>query len=59
MRCKRVDPMIALLVDENFNVDILSGLRRRDAGLDIVHVNEVGLVATPDRMIPDWAAVQN
>jgi predicted nuclease of predicted toxin-antitoxin system len=51
--------VIALLVDENFNADILNGLRRRDPGLDIVHVNEVGLAATPDPTILDWAAAQN
>ena len=48
--------MIALLVDENFNEHIADGLIRRDPTLDLVHVRDVGMAATPDPEILKWAA---
>jgi len=50
--------VIRLLADENFNWHILDGLTRRDPGLDLIHVRDVGLAATPDPMILEWAATQ-
>lgn len=48
--------MISLLVDENFNRHIAEGLTRLDPGLDLVDVRDVGLAATPDPDILEWAA---
>jgi predicted nuclease of predicted toxin-antitoxin system len=48
--------VIALLVDQNFNEDIVDGLTRRDASLEFVRVRDVGSAAAPDPTIPKWAA---
>jgi predicted nuclease of predicted toxin-antitoxin system len=48
--------VIRLLVDQNFNGHILERLIRRDPGLDLVRVRDVGLSAAPDPMILEWAA---
>jgi predicted nuclease of predicted toxin-antitoxin system len=47
-----------LLTDENFDGDILRGLLRRMADLDVVRVQDVGLAQTPDLTILAWAADQ-
>ena len=48
--------MIRLIADEDFDNDILRGLRRRKAGVDIVRVQDVGLSSTEDPTILEWAA---
>jgi predicted nuclease of predicted toxin-antitoxin system len=48
--------VIPLFVDQNFNQHIVEGLMRRDPGLDLIHVREVGLEAAPDPAILEWAA---
>lgn len=48
--------MIKLLTDENFDGDVLRGLLRRIPDLDVVRVQDVGLMATPDPVILEWAA---
>lgn len=48
--------MIRLLTDENFDGDILRGLIRRMPDLDVVRVQDVGLIETPDTAILAWAA---
>jgi hypothetical protein len=48
--------MLRYAADENFNNDILRGLRRRDDELDIVRVQDVELSGAPDPVILDWAA---
>jgi hypothetical protein len=50
--------MLRLVSDENFNGDIVRGLLRRQADLDLVRVQAVGLMQTPDAQILEWAAVQ-
>lgn len=50
--------MIRLLVDQNFNGHILDGLTRRDPGLEMLHVREVGLAAAQDPSLLEWAATQ-
>lgn len=50
--------MLNLVIDENFNGDILRGLRRRLPALDFVRVQDVGLGETPDPDILAWAAVE-
>jgi predicted nuclease of predicted toxin-antitoxin system len=48
--------MLKFAADEDFKGAILRGLRRRLAGLDVVRVQDVGLAATPDPAILEWAA---
>jgi len=47
---------VRLLTDENFNGTILRGLMRRLPELDIVRVQDVGLMNTDDPEILEWAA---
>ena len=44
------------LSDENFNGAILRGLMRRLPKLDLVRVQDVGLMHTDDPVILEWAA---
>ncbi len=48
--------MIAFLVDQNFNEHIIDGLTRRDKTLEFIHVRDVGLAASPDPTLLEWAA---
>jgi hypothetical protein len=48
--------MLLLAADENFNSAILRGLLRVKPDLDIVRVQDVGLTATDDPIILEWAA---
>ncbi len=48
--------MLALAADENFNNDIVRGLRRRAIDLDIVRIQDVGLAAADDPTVLEWAA---
>jgi predicted nuclease of predicted toxin-antitoxin system len=50
--------VLKLATDENFNGDILRGLRRRLPTLDIVRVQDIGLASTPDPAILAWAAIE-
>ncbi len=50
--------MLRLVSDEDVHDDIIRGLRRRERGLDIVRVLDVGLDQTPDPDILEWAANQ-
>ncbi len=50
--------MIELLIDQNFNEDILDGLTRRDAALEFTLVRDVGLEAALDATLLEWAAAQ-
>jgi hypothetical protein len=50
--------MLRLVSDENFNGDIVRGLFRRHPDLELVRVQDVGLVQTPDPDILEWAADQ-
>jgi len=51
--------MLRYAADENFNNDILRGLRRRDEGLDVVRIQDEELSGAPDPVILDWAAREN
>src|SRR5262249_2133596 len=51
--------VVKLVRDENFNGDILRGLFRRRPELDVVRVQDVGLNATSDPHILEWAASQD
>ena len=48
--------MLRLLADENFNNDILRGVRRRNQAVDIVRVQDVGLSEADDPSVLEWAA---
>lgn len=48
--------MLRLLADENFNNDILRGLLAREAPVDIVRIQDVGLLGAADPVILAWAA---
>jgi predicted nuclease of predicted toxin-antitoxin system len=50
--------MLLLVSDENFNGDIVRGLLRRNPTLDLVRVQDVGLMQTPDEKILEWAAAK-
>ena len=51
--------MIRFLSDEDFNRRILRGLRRRLPALDVVRVQDVGLMTQPDTEVLEWAAIEN
>lgn len=48
--------MLRLAADENFNNDIVRGLLRRNAALDILRVQDAGLSGADDPSVLDWAA---
>lgn len=48
--------MLRLAADENFNNDILKGVRQRSPDIDLVSVQEAGLSGSPDPLVLDWAA---
>jgi Domain of unknown function (DUF5615) len=48
--------MLRLAADENFNNDIVRGVRRRNPAVDIVRVQDAGLSAAADPAILEWAA---
>ena len=51
--------MLLLVADENFNNDIVRGLRRRRSELDVVRVQNVGLSGAADPVVLEWAAQEN
>ena len=48
--------MLPLAADENYNFDIVRGLRRRSPDIDIVIVQDVGLSGADDPTVLEWAA---
>jgi hypothetical protein len=54
--------VLRFLADHNFNFDVVRGLRRRGAveglAIDVVTAREVGLAATDDPRILEWAAAE-
>jgi len=51
--------MLRLLSDENFNGEIIRGLVRAQPDLDLVRVQDVGLLGADDPPILAWAAENN
>jgi hypothetical protein len=51
--------VIKLASDENFDGDIMRGLRRRQPDLDIVRVQDTDLIGSPDRVILARLAAEN
>ncbi len=48
--------MIPFAADENFNGNIVRGLRQRLPGVSIVTVQEAGLLGATDQKVLQWAA---
>jgi predicted nuclease of predicted toxin-antitoxin system len=48
--------MLRLVSDENFNGEVVRGLLRRQSDLDLVRVQDVGLLGADDPAILAWAA---
>ena len=48
--------MLRLLADENFNNDIVRGLRRRQPEIDLARVQDVGLSGADDPAVLEWSA---
>lgn len=48
--------MLRLAADENFNNDIVRGVRRRAPAVDILRVQDAGLSAADDPAVLEWAA---
>lgn len=48
--------MLRYAADENFNNDIVWGLLRRNAELDIVRVQDAGLTQADDPTVLAWTA---
>lgn len=47
------------LADENFNNEILRGLRRRVPDIDLTRIQDTELAGKPDTLILEWAAQHN
>ena len=48
--------MLRLLSDQNFRASIIDGLLRREPGVDIIRVQDIGLARAPDPVILEHAA---
>jgi Domain of unknown function (DUF5615) len=48
--------MLRFLADENFNNQIVRGILRRNPDVDIVRVQDVGLIEADDPTVLKWAA---
>jgi len=51
--------MLQLVADENFNNNIVRGVLRQKADVDIVRIQDVGLSQADDPTILEWAAQQD
>ena len=50
--------MLRLAADENLNGDIVRGLLRRNPEVDIVRIQDVGLLGADDPRVLAWAATE-
>lgn len=48
--------MITFLADENFNNDIVRGIRLCDTSVSIIRVQDVGISEATDPVVLEWAA---
>src|SRR5919201_2646791 len=48
--------MLKFAADENFNNDIVRGVRRRNPAVDIMRVQDVALSGADDPTVLEWAA---
>lgn len=50
--------MLRLLADENLDANIVRGVQRRFHGVDVVRLQDVGLIGADDSTVLAWAAQQ-
>jgi hypothetical protein len=50
--------VLRLAADEDFNNHIVLGVQRRNPGVDIVRVQDAGLLGAGDPRVLEWAAVE-
>ena len=50
--------MLQLAADEDFNNHIVRGVLRRNPAMDIVRVQDAGLMSTKDPRVLEWAAAE-
>ena len=48
--------MVRFLADDNFNINIVLGVRLLNSSVDIVRVQEVGITRAEDPAMLEWAA---
>jgi hypothetical protein len=48
--------MLSLLADENFNGDVVEGLRRKRPDIDLITVQEAALFGMDDPNLLEWSA---
>ena len=48
--------MLKYAIDEDFNHDIVRGLERKDPSLDMLTIQDVGILEAHDRDVLAWAA---
>src|SRR5689334_6479112 len=48
--------MLRLAADENFNNDVVRGVRRRNPAVDFLRVQDAGLSSADDPVVLEWAA---
>lgn len=48
--------MLRLAAHENFNNDLLRGIRRRQPAVDVVRIQDAGLSGADDPTVLEWAA---
>ena len=48
--------MLKALADEDFNNDILRGVKRRNPRIDVVRIQETQVASQPDASVLEWAA---
>lgn len=51
--------MLQFAADENFNNDIVRGVRRKNPKIDIVRIQDAGLLSADDPTVLEWAAQNN
>ncbi len=51
--------MLRFAADENFNNDILDGVIAREAGIDIVRIQDTELYSKEDVQVLEWTAREN
>jgi hypothetical protein len=50
--------MLRFAADENFNNDVVRGVRRRNPAVDILRVQDAGLSDVDDPVVLEWAATE-
>ena len=51
--------MVPVLTDENLSGPIIQAIQQSEADLDLVRVQDIGLMGADDRRLLEWAAEQD